>query len=111
MRDLAEFNNFMLDVVRSVEGVRETRTTLSFGGRADIDTLLELEMEVSPSSHTVAASVWIDVEPGMDRICFQNLLDLPPHPEVRRYGCSTATTAPTPTCCFAARQERGRLPA
>jgi hypothetical protein len=84
VRDLTEFNDFMLDVVRSVEGVRETRTTLSFGGRADIDTLLELEMEVSPNSHTVAASVWIDVEPGMDRICFQNLLDLPPHPEVRQ---------------------------
>lgn len=84
VRDLSEFNDFMLDVVRSVEGVRETRTTLSFGGRADIDALLELEMEVSPNSHTVAASVWIDVEPGMDRACFQGLLDLPAHPEVRQ---------------------------
>lgn len=84
VRDLSEFNDFMLDVVRSVEGVRETRTTLSFGGRADIDALLELEMEVSPNSHTVAASVWIDVEPGMDRKCFQGLLDLPSHPDVRQ---------------------------
>ena len=84
MRDLTEFNDFMLDVVRSVDGVRETRTTLSFSGRADIDTLLELEMEVNPSSSTVAASVWIDVKPGMDRACFQALLDLPEHPEVRR---------------------------
>lgn len=84
VRDLSEFNAFMLDVVRSVPGVRETRTTLSFGGRADIDALLELEMEVNPSSHTVASSLWIDVQPGMDRRCFQALLDLPPHPEVRR---------------------------
>jgi hypothetical protein len=84
VRDISEFNDFMLDVVRSVQGVRETRTTLSFGGRVDFDTLLELEMEVSPSSHIVAASVWIDVQPGMDRRCFQGLLDLPPHPEVRR---------------------------
>lgn len=84
VRDLSEFNDFMLDVVRSVPGVRETRTTLSFGGRADIDVLLELEMEVNPSSQTVAASLWIDVQPGMDRRCFQVLLDLPPHPEVRR---------------------------
>ncbi len=84
VRDLSEFNNFMLDVVRSVDGVRETRTTLSFGGRADLDALLELEMEVSPSSHTVAANVLIDVQPGMDRACFQSLLDLPPHPDVRR---------------------------
>ncbi len=83
VRDLSEFNDFMLDVVRSVPGVRETRTTLSFGGRADIDVLLELEMEVNPSSQTVAASLWIDVQPGMDRRCFQALLDLPPHPEVR----------------------------
>jgi hypothetical protein len=41
-------------------------------------------MEVSPNSHTVAASLWIDVQPGMDRRCFQHLLELPPHPEVRR---------------------------
>ncbi len=84
VRDLSEFNDFMLDVVRSVDGVRETRTTLSFSGRADIDTLLELEMEVNPSSSTVAASVWVDVKPGMDRRCFQSLLDLPEHPDVRR---------------------------
>ncbi len=82
--DLAEFNDFMLDVVRSVEYVRETRTILSFSGRADIDALLELEMEVSPTSPMVASTVMIDVQPGLDRKCFQSLLDLPPHPEVRR---------------------------
>lgn len=84
VRDLQEFNRFMLDVVRSVEGVRETRTMLSFSGRADIDTLLELEMEVSPNSQTIAASVLIDVQPGLDRRCFQAIIDLPPHPDVRR---------------------------
>jgi len=84
VRDLQEFNLFMLDVVRSVEGVRETRIILSFSGRADIDTMLELEMEVNPSSQTIAASVLIDVQPGMDRRCFQALIDLPPHPDVRR---------------------------
>ncbi|MBX3011435.1 MAG: hypothetical protein KF832_07995 [Caldilineaceae bacterium] len=82
--DLAEFNDFMLDVVRSVEYVRETRTMLSFSGRADIDALLELEMEVSPTSPLIASTVMIDVQPGLDRQCFQALLDLPPHPEVRR---------------------------
>lgn len=82
--DLAEFNDFMLDVVRNVEYVRETRTVLSFSGRADLDALLELEMEVGPTSQTIATSVMIDVQPGMDRQCFQGLLDLPPHPDVRR---------------------------
>jgi len=84
VRDVSEFNDFMLDTVRSVEGVRQTRTMLSFGGRADVDTLLDLEMEVSGQGSTVAASVLIDVKPGMDRSCFQALLDLPPHPDVRR---------------------------
>ena len=84
VRDLAEFNDFMLDVVRNVDGVRETRTILSFGGRADIDMLLDLEMEVSPNSLMVASSVMIDVQPGLDRTCFQALLELPPHPDVRR---------------------------
>ena len=84
VRDLSEFNDFMLDVVRSVDGVVGTQTTFSFGGRADIDALLELEMEVNPTSQTVAASLWIDVRPGLDRTCFQALLDLPPHPDVRQ---------------------------
>ena len=83
IHDVAAFNNFMLDVVRTVEGVRETTTILSFGGRADIDTLLDLEMEVSTGS-MIAANVMIDVRPGMDRQCFQGLLDLPPHPDIRR---------------------------
>ncbi|MCB0064832.1 MAG: hypothetical protein KDE19_22060 [Caldilineaceae bacterium] len=82
--DLAEYNDFMLDVVRSVQYVRETRTMLSFGGRADIDVLLDLEMEIGTNSHNIAASVLIDVQPGMDRQCFQGLLDLPRHPDVRR---------------------------
>ena len=84
VHDLPEFNDFMLDVVRNVDGVRETRTMLSFGGRADLDMLLDLEMEVSPNSQIVASSVLIDVQPGMDRQCFQALLDLPPHADVRR---------------------------
>lgn len=84
VRDVDEFNDFMLDVVRNVDGVRETGTMLSFGGRADINALLDLEMEVSPNSQTVAAIVLIDVEAGKDRECFQALLDLPAHQDVRR---------------------------
>jgi hypothetical protein len=83
VRDFAEFNAFILDVVRSVDGVRETSTILSFGGRADLDTLLDLEMEVS-NGNRMAVSVMVDVQPGLDRRCFQGLLDLPPHPDVRR---------------------------
>ena len=84
VHDMSDFNDFMLDVVRNVDGVRETRTMLSFGGRANLDMLLDLEMEVSPSSQLVASSVLIDVRPGRDRQCFQALLDLPPHADVRR---------------------------
>jgi hypothetical protein len=83
VHDVVAFNNFMLDVVRSVDGVRETSTILSFGGRADIDTLLDLEMEMS-TNNMVAANIMIDVQPGVDRKCFQGLLDLPSHPQVRR---------------------------
>ena len=83
IHDVQAFNGFMLDVVRSVDGVRETSTLLSFGGRADIDTLIDLEMEIS-THNMVAANVMIDVQPGMDRRCFQGLLDLPAHPQVRR---------------------------
>ena len=84
VRELTAFNDFMLDVVRSVDGVRETRTILSFGGRADLDSLLDLEMEVSPGSRLIASSILVDVKAGEDRECFQALLDLPDHPDVRR---------------------------
>lgn len=84
VHDFSEFNNFMLDAVRSVQGVRETTTILSFGGHIDIDSLLDLEMEVSPNSHTAVSNIMIDVEPGKDRECFHALLSLPPHPDVRR---------------------------
>jgi hypothetical protein len=84
VRDTREFNKFMLDVVRCVDGVSETRTVLSFGGRANIETLLELEMEVTPTSPIAASTVLIDVAPGLDRRCFQALIDLPAHPDVKR---------------------------
>jgi hypothetical protein len=84
VRDTREFNKFMLDVVRCVDGVSETRTVLSFGGRANIETLLELEMEVTPTSQIAASTVLIDVAPGLDRRCFQALIDLPAHPDVKR---------------------------
>jgi hypothetical protein len=84
VRDTREFNKFMLDVVRCVDGVSETRTVLSFGGRANIETLLELEMEVTPTSSIAASTVLIDVAPGLDRRCFQALIDLPAHPDVKR---------------------------
>ncbi|MEX1020127.1 MAG: hypothetical protein WDZ49_10735 [Litorilinea sp.] len=103
VRNLGEFNDFMLDEVRTINGVRKTRTTLSFGGWAEVDTLLELEMEMSPASvHTsmdhggadhgpavaataaTAANVWINVQPGMDRTCFAALRNLPDHPDVRQ---------------------------
>jgi hypothetical protein len=83
VRDFTEFNAFILDVVRSVDGVRETSTILSFGGRADLDALLDLEMEVSDGQR-MAVTIMLDVQPGLDRRCFQGLLDLPPHPDVRR---------------------------
>ena len=83
VHDFAEFNDFMLDVVRSVAGVRETTTVLSFGGHIEIDALLDLEMEVSVPTPQVVGSVMIDVQPGLDRQCFQSLRDLPPHPDVR----------------------------
>jgi hypothetical protein len=84
VRDFTEFNNFILDVVRSVDGVRETTTILSFGGRADLDALLDLEMDASAPSQNIAVTVMIDVIAGMDRRCFQALLDLPTHPDVHR---------------------------
>ena len=97
VRDFEEFNDFMLDVVRGVDGVRETRTVHSFGGRADLDSLLDLEMEVGPSQGMVAGNVLVDVKPGMDRECSRRFLICRHTRMCAACGCSIAITAMTPT--------------
>ena len=63
VRDVSEFNDFMLDVVRNVEGVRETGTILSFGGRADIDTLLDVVGEYLDDGYR---RIKLKIKPGWD---------------------------------------------
>jgi hypothetical protein len=64
IHDVAAFNKFMLDVVRSVDGVRETNTVLSFGG-ADV-TLLGWRWKSAPTTWSQSTSRstcnrgWID---------------------------------------------------
>ena len=50
INDVGAFNTFMLDVVRSVDGVRETSTVLSFGGAGHRHTLLNWRWKSAPTT-------------------------------------------------------------
>lgn len=66
VEDFQKFNRLMLEEVRSVEGVRETRTAFSFVGVANVNLLLDLEMLVLPHTETSSCYLQLRVEPGED---------------------------------------------
>lgn len=77
VQDFSKFNNLILDEIRCVEGVRETRTTFSFDGIANVDLLLDLEMEILPHTDIASCHLNIRVAPGVDRQVLEAVARLP----------------------------------
>jgi len=80
VHDLTRLDDFLIDVLRNARGVIGTRAVLSFGGRADINRLMEIPMAANGQLH--AATVRIKLLPGHDREAFDRIWDLPKHPSV-----------------------------
>ncbi len=80
--DLAQFDDFLVDVIRSVPGVRGTAAQLAFDGAVRGDALMDISMQDSVWDRRAAATVLVKSQPGQDREVYQALLDLPPHQEV-----------------------------
>ncbi len=77
VQNFSKFNNLVLDEIRCVEGVRETRTTFSFDGIANVDLLLDLEMEIPPHTDIASCHLNIRVVPGVDRQVLEAVARLP----------------------------------
>ncbi len=84
VHELAKFDDFLIDVVRAADGVTGTRAALSFGGRANINNLMDIALTRAGSKGLQAATIRIELEPGRDRSVFDALWQLPKHPKVRR---------------------------
>lgn len=83
VQDFRKFNTLVLDEIRSVDGVRATRTTFSFNGVANVDLLLDLEMEVLPHTGTSSSYLQLSVVPGEDRNVLEAITSLPSSLDVR----------------------------
>ncbi len=83
VQDFHKFNTLMLDEIRSVRGVKETRTTFGFDGVANLDLLLDLEMEVLPMTDLFSCYLYLRVSPGEDRNVLEAIQHLPQDGDVR----------------------------
>ncbi len=83
VQDFHKFNTLMLDEIRSVDGVRETHTVFGFDGVANLDLLLDLEMEVLPMTDLSSCYLYLRVSPGEDRNVLEAIRQLPQEGDVR----------------------------
>lgn len=83
VHDLERLDDFLIDVVRESVGITATRAVLSFGGRVNLDTLMDIPLIAAGNQHMYASNVRIELAPGYDRVAFDGLWNLPLHPHVR----------------------------
>jgi hypothetical protein len=83
VHDLTEFDDFLVDVIRSVPGVRGTSAQLAFAGVIHGDSLMDVSLLDAGWDRRAAATVQVKSQPGQDQQVYQALLDLPPHQAVQ----------------------------
>jgi DNA-binding Lrp family transcriptional regulator len=82
VHDLEQLDDFLVDVIRTIPGVRGTSAQLAFDGTVRGDPLLDVSLLDSGWDRRAAATVMVKSQPGQDREVYQALLDLPHHEEV-----------------------------
>jgi len=82
VHDLTRFDNFLLDVIRTVPGVRGTAAQLAFDGVVHDDVVMDLRLQNSIWNPRAAATVLVKSRPGQDRDVYDALICLPKHQEV-----------------------------
>lgn len=82
VNDLLRFDDFLIDFIRGVKGVRGTTAQLSFDGMVRADALMDLSLQNSLWDRRAAATVAVKSRPGQDREVYAALLRLPSHREV-----------------------------
>jgi len=83
VHDMARLDDFLVDVIRKVPGVRGTAARLAFDGVVRGDAVMDVSLLSSVWDHRAAATVLVKSTPGQDREVFQSLLELPVHEQVQ----------------------------
>ncbi len=80
--DIEQLDDFLMDVIRTVPGVRGVAAQLSFDGVVHGEALMDVSLLDSGWDRRAAAAVLVKLQPGQDREAYQALLALPPHQQV-----------------------------
>jgi hypothetical protein len=83
VHDLTQFDDFLVDVIRSVPGVRGTSAQLSFAGVVHGDPLMDVSLLDTVWDRRAAATVLVKSRPGQDQEVYRALIDLPLHQAVQ----------------------------
>ncbi len=82
IHDLERLDDFLVDMIRTVPGVRGTAALLAFDGTVRSEPLVDVSLQNSVWDRRASATVWVKSQPGCDREVYEALLRLPPHEEV-----------------------------
>ena len=82
VHDLARFDDFLIDAIRAVPGVRGTAARLAFDGVVCGDPVMDISLLGSGWDRRAAATVEIKTQPGRDREVYDALVRLPQHAQV-----------------------------
>lgn len=82
VHDLARFDDFLIDVIRAVPGVRGTSARLAFDGVVCSDATMDISLLGSGWDRRAAATVEVKTQPGRDREVYEALVRMPRHAQV-----------------------------
>jgi hypothetical protein len=77
--DLELFDEFLIDTIRSVPGVRGTSAQLAFDGIVHSEALMDVSLLNTGWDRRAAATVQVKLQPGRDDEVYEALCQLPPH--------------------------------
>ncbi len=80
--DLEQLDDFLVNVIRKVPGVRGTAAQLAFDGVVRGDALMDVSLLNAGWDRRAAATVQVKLQPGRDEEVYRALLALPPHQQV-----------------------------
>lgn len=82
VHDLLRFDDFLVDAIRTVPGVRGTAARLAFDGVVCGEALMDIALQSTVWNHRAAATVEVKTQPGRDREVYAALVGLPRHKQV-----------------------------
>ena len=82
IHDLTCLDDFLVDMIRTVPGVRGTAAQLAFDGVVRGESLMDVALLDSVWDRRAAATVLVKSQPGADRQVYQALIELPRHQQV-----------------------------